>query len=211
MSEEDDTDQSSVLALADAQPKNFIVRNHYYLYDDINDDTSKQLIVSLHSMALSIISQSLDSGALPCPIELHINSTGGGLMDTLAIIQHMENIQKGVSTAIGGVHVPIAINTHIEGEADSGASLISICGSKRYCSKYALSLIHDSRSINVTYMKVKDKEVDIQNDKTMNNIYRGIYLSHTKLTDKELDEIFKIEKYYTPEELLKWGCIDEIE
>lgn len=195
--------------LTDTQ-QNFIARNRFYLYDELTDENARKVIISLTSMAMTIVATANETGLIPCPIELHLDSPGGSLTAALAIVKCIEDIQNGESCKIGNVKVPIQVNTYIDGEADSGASLISICGSKRYCSKYAMSLIHAMRSADPQLLRVDDQRIALENNDKWNQIYKSIYLSKTKITQEKLDEIFKVEKYYTSQELLDFGCIDEI-
>jgi hypothetical protein len=54
-------------------PKNFLVRNHYYFNEEINPDTARALIINLHEVALTITSACIETGNKPADIELHIN------------------------------------------------------------------------------------------------------------------------------------------
>ena len=191
-------------------PKNYLVRNHYYFNEEINPDTARALIINLHEVALSIVSNCLETGNKPADIELHINSNGGGLESALQIVQVIKDIQSGKACQIGNALVPVNVNTHIEGEADSGASLIAAVGNHRTCSKYAMSLIHPMRSLDATFKTLEEQNVAIENNKKWNAIYKGVYLEHSKLTEAQLEEMFKTETFYTPEQLLEFGLIEEI-
>lgn len=202
-------DMSSILGGGE-MPKNYLVRNHYYFNEDITPDSARALIINLHELALQITNSCLETGCEPCAIELHINSNGGSLQDALQIIQVIEDIQNGKACKVGDALVPIRVNTHIEGEADSGASLIACIGSYRTVSKYAMSLIHPMRALDATFKTVDEAEVALKNNKKWNDIYKKVYLAHSSLKEEELDEMFKTETYYTPEELIKFGLVEEI-
>lgn len=205
-----DIDYSALLAAGSNQPKNYLVRNHYYFNEGITPDTARSLIINLHEVALTIASSCLENGCEPCAIELHINSNGGSLSDALQIVQVIKDIQSGEACKIGNALVPIRVNTHIEGEADSGASLIAAVGSYRTCSKYAMSLIHPMRSLDATFKTVEEQNVAIENNKKWNEIYKSVYLEHSKLSKKQLDKMFETETFYTPEQLKEFGLIEEI-
>ena len=194
----------------DGGPKNYLVRNHYYFNEEINPDSARSLIINLHEVALTITSACIETGNKPADIELHINSNGGSLSDALQIVQVIKDIQSGNACKIGDALVPIKVNTHIEGEADSGASLIAAVGNHRTCSKYSMSLIHPMRSLDGTFKTVEEQKVAIANNDKWNKIYKGVYLEHSKLTEEQLDTMFKTETYYTPEQLMEFGLIDEI-
>lgn len=191
-------------------PKNYLVRNHYYFNEEINPDTARALIINLHEVALSIVGNCLETGNKPADIELHINSNGGVLESALQIVQVIKDIQSGKACQIGNALVPVNVNTHIEGEADSGASLIAAVGNHRTCSKYAMSLIHPMRSLDASFKTLEEQNVAIENNKKWNAIYKGVYLEHSKLTEAQLEEMFKTETFYTPEQLLEFGLIEEI-
>lgn len=192
------------------EPKNYLVRNHYYFNEEINPDTTRSLIINLHEVALTITNACIETGNKPADIELHINSNGGSLSDALQIVQVIKDIQSGKACQIGDALVPIKVNTHIEGEADSGASLIACVGNHRTCSKYAMSLIHPMRAIDTMPKTQEEQEVAFANNKNWNSIYKGVYLEHSKLTEEQLDTMFKTETYYTPEQLVEFGLVDEV-
>ena len=210
VSEDDLQDQQAALMAAMAA-KNILIKNHYYMYDEITMETAKQMVVNMSELAMTIVQNSLTTGMEICPIHLHLCSPGGDLMAALAIVKLINDLQLGQVGGLGRFKVPIKVYTHIEGEADSGASLIACVGDKRYCSRNALSLIHPMRSIDINYKTPEEQKQELENIDRKDEIYRRIYMEHSKLKAKDLDEMFKKEKYYTPDELVKFGLVDEIE
>lgn len=208
----DTCDDGQFLDLSDinSEPKNYLVRNHFYFNDEINSDTARALIINLHELALSIVDESLKVGSIPCPIELHINSPGGSLTDALQIVQVIKDIQSGKACKIGDALVPVKINTYGEGAFCSGASLIHCVGSKRYMSKYSLCLIHPMKSIDGNFKTVEEQRQELDNNELFNRVYKDVYLEHSNLTEEQLNSMMKIERYYTPQELLSFGLVDEI-
>lgn len=208
----DTCDDGQFLDLSDinSEPKNYLVRNHFYFNDEINSDTARALIINLHELALSIVDESLKVGSIPCPIELHINSPGGSLTDALQIVQVIKDIQSGKACKIGDALVPVKINTYGEGAFCSGASLIHCVGSKRYMSKYSLCLIHPMKSIDGNFKTVEEQRQELDNNELFNRVYKDVYLEHSNLTEEQLNNMMKIERYYTPQELLNFGLVDEI-
>ena len=67
------------------------------------------------------------------------------------------------------------------------------------------------RSIDINYKTPEEQKQELENIDRKDEIYRRIYMEHSKLKAKDLDEMFKKEKYYTPDELVKFGLVDEIE
>lgn len=180
-------------------------RNDIFLYKEVDEDLARELIDQLEAMYLNIIQVCITLGMCEKPyINLHICSPGGTVDQAFAIIEVMENIKHGLKP----FNIPMDINTYIEGNADSAASLIACCGSKRYISKYAGCVIHGMSSGAVG--KVKDIYTVSDNLKDIEKIYVDIYCSHSKLTKEEMAAIMKEEKRYTPEWMLEKGLVDEI-
>lgn len=130
------------------------------------------------------------------PITLHINSTGGWVTSGLAAMD-----------TIKGNH--ISIDTVIEGEACSAATLLSIAGHHRSIKKHSIVLIHQmSAWAEGTYQDIK---AEYHNLTRLHKILRRIYLEYTKIPAKYLDsELFKKDVYLTAAEALKYGIVDEI-
>lgn len=187
------------------------VKNHVYFYDDVDTTIARAFFSTMHEIAMNIIDTAVENNFPIIPIHLHINSNGGSCSDALAIIQGIEDIQEGRIHQVGGIPIKIPVYTYIEGEADSAASLIACVGTKRFCSKHALSLIHDVRQISAGQVqKTDDIELEAKNLKMFKEKFYDVYLAHSKLTREELEKIASKEDYSTPEELLKYGLVDEI-
>lgn len=188
------------------------VKNHIYLYNDIDTQITRTLFSVLHETAMGIINNAVENNVPIVPIVLHINSCGGNCSDALAIVQCIKDIQNGTIHQIGGIPIKVPVNTIIEGEADSAASLIACVGNERAISKYALSLIHDVRQVGYgsAVNKVDDIEISAKNLQMFKDKFYDIYLSHSKLSKEQLQEIAKKEDYSTPQQLLDWGLVDKI-
>ena len=210
MNIENDGEEIPISQLLEQNTPNIVaVKTHIYLYDEINKETARSLFTVIHELAMGLIENSIENNTNIPPIWLHINSYGGNVNDALAIVQGIRDIQTGRIHQVGNVPIKLEVNTIIEGEADSSASLIACVGTKRYMSKYALSLLHDVRQISGGG---KAEEIDIQakNLSMFKKKFYDIYLSHSKLKEEELAKICSQEDYSTPEQLLEWGLIDEI-
>ena len=164
----------------------------------------------MHEVAMNIIDTAVENNFPIIPIHLHINSTGGSVPDALAIVQGIEDIQEGRIHQIGGIPIKIPVYTYIEAEADSAASLIACVGTKRFCSKHALSLIHDVRQIGGGIKKIDDIQTEAANLQMIKDKFYEIYMEHSKLTKEELQKICEKEDYSTPQQLMEYGLIDQI-
>ena len=188
------------------------VKNHIYLYDEIDVTSARNFISVLYQTALTMVSDSLENGYLLPPIIVHINSYGGTVNDALAIVQAIEDVKNGTITSVNNIPVPLIVGTQIEGEADSCASLIACCGTKGYrtISKDSLSLLHEVRQISPTGGKVEDITTMSINLEMFQKIFKNIYMRNSSLTEEKFNEVISTEKYSTPEELLSYGLVDKI-
>lgn len=188
------------------------VKNHIYLYDEIDVTSARNFISVLYQTALTMVSDSLENGYLLPPIIVHINSYGGTVNDALAIVQAIEDVKNGTITSVNNIPVPLNVGTQIEGEADSCASLIACCGTKGYrtISKDSLSLLHEVRQISPTGGKVEDIATMSTNLEMFQKIFKNIYMRNSSLTEEKFNEVISTEKYSTPEELLSYGLVDKI-
>lgn len=188
------------------------VKNHIYLYDEIDVTSARNFISVLYQTALTMVSDSLENGYLLPPIIVHINSYGGTVNDALAIVQAIEDVKNGTITSVNNIPVPLIVGTQIEGEADSCASLIACCGTKGYrtISKDSLSLLHEVRQISPTGGKVEDIATMSTNLEMFQKIFKNIYMRNSSLTEEKFNEVISTEKYSTPEELLSYGLVDKI-
>ena len=186
------------------------IKNHIYFYENVETAITRALFSTMHEVAMNIIDTAIENNFPIIPIHLHINSTGGLVSDALAIVQGIEDIQEGRIHQVGGIPIKIPVYTYIEGEADSAASLIACVGTKRFCSKHALSLIHDVRQIGGGIKKIDDIQTEAANLQMIKDKFYEIYMEHSKLTKEELQKICEKEDYSTPQQLMEYGLIDQI-
>lgn len=186
------------------------IKNHIYFYDNVETAITRALFSTMHEVAMNIIDTAIENNFPIIPIHLHINSTGGLVSDALAIVQGIEDIQEGRIHQVGGIPIKIPVYTYIEGEADSAASLIASVGTKRFCSRHALSLIHDVRQIGGGIKKIDDIQTEAANLQMIKDKFYEIYMEHSKLTKEELQKICEKEDYSTPQQLMEYGLVDEI-
>lgn len=186
------------------------IKNHIYFYENVETAITRALFSTMHEVAMNIIDTAIENNFPIIPIHLHINSTGGLVSDALAIVQGIEDIQEGRIHQVGGIPIKIPVYTYIEGEADSAASLIASVGTKRFCSRHALSLIHDVRQIGGGIKKIDDIQTEAANLQMIKDKFYEIYMEHSKLTKEELQKICEKEDYSTPQQLMEYGLVDFI-
>lgn len=128
-------------------------------------------------------------------ITMWINSPGGSCIDGLAIIETMKMIKSPIVTIING-------------EACSMASIISICGDKRYAFKTSIYMAHPMSAWTSDYLPyMKDRMVFL--DK-LDKIISAIYKKNTKLTKADLTKLANGELWFFGKELFDKGLVDGI-
>lgn len=182
--------------------ENELFTNEFYLYDDITMNTVNSILKEIKSADkrwndfLLEVNEIVEN-ATPKPIKIFINSNGGDIFAAIPLIDAICNSK-------------IPIHTYVEGIAASAASLISLCGHKRFITKNSFMLIHELRSgIEGTYSDIIDEKENC--DKLM-NVIKNIYLEKTqgKLEKKVLNKILKKDIILNSEECLKYGLVDTI-
>lgn len=159
-----------------------------YIYDDIGQSwftdgvTAKGFINDLNGITAPNIS-------------LHLNSPGGSVFDGVAIFNAL-------------VRHPASVTTHIDGLAASIASIIALAGEKVVMAKNALFMIHnpwggvqgdaeEMRKMADTLDKIRDTLVNTYQDRT-------------GMSREDLVAALDAETWYTADEALAAGFVDEI-
>ena len=166
-----------------------------YIIDDITSDTVFEYMYYLNK----IVESDKLCGEKK-PIEILVNSGGGSAIDGYSLISLIEQLKDDGYTII---------TTNI-GLAGSMAFAISICGSIRRSYRYSRYMCHDvSFGINGKSQEVVDmlKEASV-----LRGIYENIIKKYVNISDEEVQEIFekKIDRYYSPQELMDMNGVDEI-
>lgn len=129
------------------------------------------------------------------PINLHIQSNGGSLFNSIYIIDLIKNLETPVYT-------------YIDGFAASAATLISVVGKKRFMTTNSLMLIHQlSGGMNGKFSEMEDESENINN--LMDFITRT-YLENTKINKFELEQILKHDIWLNSTYCLQKGLVDKI-
>ena len=170
--------------------------NNIYFYENIEKKSALKLRVELQILinkhkAIALI----NNYDVFMPINLYLNSDGGEVGCALAIV---DLILKS----------PVPINTIIEGEACSAATLISIVGHKRFITENSHMLIHQVSG--GMWGKMSEFEDEMKNIKTFNNKLIKLYKKHTNLGEDKLNRILKKDISWSSKTCLKHGLVDEI-
>jgi len=130
-------------------------------------------------------------------ISFYINSPGGIVWSGLAMYDTMQYISSKIMT--------ICI-----GQAASAGSLLLTAGEKdmRFSLPNSRIMVHQPSGGfhgQVTDIEIQSKEI-IKTKKRLNEIYS----KHTGKDIKEVEEIMERDKYFSPNEAIKFGLIDKI-
>jgi len=163
-------------------------KREIYLFEPINNKISQDIIIEMQSMAEVNPKK---------PIWFYLNSVGGYVPAGLAIIDVMEKIS--LQTPIYTVAV---------GEVCSMASLIFVCGTKRFISENSYFMGHPMSFGTQDYSSfVRDR---VNYCAELEERLMNIYKKRTKLTKKDLEKIKTGELWLNARQCIKKGIADEI-
>ena len=172
--------------------------NHIIFKGDVNRNNVYKLREEIEKLNkdFKILKKNLEDGVFitPKPIYLHINSYGGYLDDGFAAVDFIKQSD-------------IPIHTVVEGRCASAATLMSVVGVKRYMSEHSRLLIHQLRG--GMWGKMADMEEVIEECRDAMNDIIGIYLEHTNMTEKQIRDQLKKEKFWSYKDCKKRGIVDE--
>jgi len=129
------------------------------------------------------------------PVKLHLQSLGGELLPTFYICDLIKELDTPV-------HV------YIDGFVASAASLMAICGEKRFMTKNSCVLVHQLRAASSG--KLSDMKQEIDNLNNFMGSLRQIYLENSNVKEEELDDLLTSELWLDSEKCLEMGFVDEI-
>lgn len=174
-----------------------IDENKVYFYAPVTESTVLQLNQALRALDVEMRCLGVRFGlSHPMPIELHIHSEGGSLFSGFA-----------AADTIGSLKTPV--HTYVEGAAASAATLMSVCGKKRFISRSSLMLIHQLSALMVegTHEQFRD---EFTNQELLMVKIKNIYRAHTSLDEDTLEGLLKHDLWLSAERCLELGLVDEI-
>lgn len=165
-------------------------------YESVTDNSCKilnQYLIQYDKISKDIYE--LYPGYERVPISLHIQSYGGMLMPVFYVCDVIKNIDTPV-------------HTYIDGYAASAATIISVCGNKRYITRFSRMLIHQLS----TGHKGKSSEIEdqMENMLSLMDDIRTIYLENTNLDIEQLNKLLVRDLWLNSTTSLEYGLVDEI-
>lgn len=171
-----------------------IVNNHIYFYSDISIESILNLTEIIKNATKNLLFLNIQYD-IEIELYLHINSGGGDVFAVLSIIDLIKNNK-------------ININTIIEGQACSAATILSMVGNNRQITKHSYMLIHNISS--GFWGKMHEIEDEMKNLKLLTKDIRKLYQTYSYITMKQLDQLLKKDILLNANICLKYGLVDEI-
>lgn len=166
------------------------IDNNIYFYSPI----TKTSCFKLEKELLLLNQENLLEG-INNPINLHIQSNGGSLFNSIYIIDLIKNLETPVYT-------------YVDGFAASAATLISVVGKKRFMTTNSLMLIHQlSGGMNGKFSEMEDESENIN---SLMDFITRTYLENTKINKVELEQILKHDIWLNSTYCLQNGLVDKI-
>jgi ATP-dependent Clp protease protease subunit len=174
-----------------------LVSNILYLYGEINTNLAFKInkIINDENMKIQEIKNPFIASVNYKPMYLMINSYGGFLSDAMSIIDTIKSSK-------------IPIYTVVDGFAASCASLIAVCGKKRFIKPMSSVLIHQLHG------SVRGKYNDICDHKHQCDMYmqqiEQIYIENSKMSLQQVKDKLMHESFILANECITLGLADEL-
>ena len=130
-------------------------------------------------------------------IHLYINSPGGAVDDTLAIIDTMNHIGSDIAT-------------YCVGKAMSGGALTLAAGTpgKRYCLPHAKVMIH--QPYGGVYGQTTDVQIQAEEILKTRDELNQLLAGHTGQTVEQVAKDVERDKFFSAQEAADYGLVDEV-
>jgi ATP-dependent Clp protease protease subunit len=173
-----------------------INNNDIYFYGPINSQSCQELSEILLTLNTNAKIFSVNFGIDPPPINLHIQSEGGSLLNAFYVADLINNLETPVYT-------------FIDGYTASAGSLISVMGKKRFMTKNSFIMIHQLSS-SLGEGKFNDLDDNMINLNKFMETITNIYLEKTKIPINTLKNILEHDLWMNSDECVNYGLVDKI-
>lgn len=173
--------------------KSHFLNNNIYFTGGLDEENCFKLTEAL----IAHKNIALTNQDYPNHINLYIQSPGGSLLPTLAVVDEIKNLG-------------VPVHTYIRGYAASAATLLSVVGSQRFIYKHSLMMIHGVKIGDSSVSSLLDiKDLNTNVDVFM-NLVKKIYLENTNMDENILENLFYHDIWMNSTLALKYGLVDEI-
>lgn len=169
--------------------------NNIYFYGAVSESSTLQLKTKLEELDLHLQTIAIHYKIEAPPIHLHIQSYGGSLLHTFYIMDVIKLLKTPVYT-------------YIDGFAASAATLMSVCGKRRFMTESSVMLVHQlSSSASGKFEEIKN---EYSNLVEFMEIIKKTYLNYGNISSEHLDALLKQDLWLNSAKSLEYGFIDEI-
>ncbi len=166
-----------------------------YFYGPVTEMSCFELTQTLKSLDKQVHHQKLIYPEVNQHISLHLQSGGGSLMPTFYVCDTILNLNTPV-------------NTYIDGYVASAASLISVCGDKRYMTRHSSMLIHQlSGAASGKFNEMKD---EMSNFNFFMDKVKNIYLENTNIDEITLEKLLSSDIWLDSNKCQDLGLVDYV-
>ena len=169
--------------------------NNIYFYGAVSESSTLQLKNKLDELDLHSQITAIHYKIEAPPIHLHIQSYGGSLLHTFYIMDVIKTLKTPVYT-------------YIDGFAASAATLMSVCGKRRFMTESSVMLVHQlSSGASGKFEEIKN---EYSNLVEFMEIIKKTYLNNSNISSDNLDALLKQDLWLNSAKSLEYGFIDEI-
>jgi ATP-dependent protease ClpP protease subunit len=169
--------------------------NHIYFYTDIERNAISRLNILLRKAEEYCVTMGLRLRMDTIPIYLHIYSNGGCIYSAFSVMDLIRSLK-------------VPVYSVIEGATASAGTLISMICEKRLIRPLGHMLIHQLSS--ACWGKMSEMTDEYNNLKGLMKTIRDLYLQHTKLSLKKLNELLHQDIWLDAKQSIVYGLADEI-
>lgn len=185
------------LAVSTGQPATTVrsMNNNIYFYGAVSESSTLELKNKLEELDLHLQTIAIHYQIEIPPIHLHIQSYGGSLLHTFYIMDVIKTLKTPVYT-------------YIDGFAASAATLMSVCGKRRFMTESSVMLVHQlSGGASGKFEELKNEYINMVE---FMEIIKKTYLNYGNISSQNLDELLKQDLWLNSAKSLEYGFIDEI-
>ena len=169
--------------------------NNIYFYGAVSESSTLQLKNKLDELDLHSQLTAIHYKIEAPPIHLHIQSYGGSLLHTFYIMDLIKTLKTPVYT-------------YIDGFAASAATLMSVCGKRRFMTESSVMMVHQlSSGASGKFEEIKN---EYSNLVEFMEIIKKTYLNNSNISSQHLDDLLKQDLWLNSKKSLEYGFIDEI-
>ena len=168
--------------------------NHIYFHTEIDRSSISKLTTLFRDTEEYCVLTAFRMRIDPIPIYLHLYSDGGCIYSALAAVDVIQSCR-------------VPVYSIIEGATASAGTMISISCTKRFIRPNAYMLIHQLSGSS--WGKMSELTDEYHNLSELMKRIRSMYLTHTRLTSKKLDQLLNRDLWLDATKCMEYGLVDD--